>query len=376
MLSTKLSELLERVWRSPIFGDAYAVALDQQALAGRMRAAHGAFVAAFQPLVAGAAPELPPAALEGILREIAPKTIALCATVALEVEELASLTAANLCFGLIYFADSMADRGDAPMAHAIELLIERYAAAGQLEVAAARRAGLPQAVRDRLSALDALEPQLALLSRPEDLALARFPLANILRHGSQTRLLSQAYLAAPGDFWERHGAPFVEHTITNITLAGITGLVYALYRKADASLPALARVFDEPALLAALDQQGNGALRIFDDVGDQQIDRGDTAWNGFHLNMFHEIPEAALDAFLLRAGVVEPQARAALRAAFQARPRDDAAIVGAFAELVRQSVAGLPAEIWRQHGLFMTLAKRFIESGYVNAIGDIALTGD
>jgi hypothetical protein len=374
MLSTKLSELLEKVWRSPIFGDAYAVDLDYTVFAGRMRDAHAVFVAAFQPLVARSVPELAPAAIERIMREIAPKTIALCATVALEIEDPATLTAANLCFGLIYFADSLADRGDVAMASAIQLVLDGYTTSGRLEVAPALRAGLPQAVRDRLHALDALEPQLELLSRPDDRARARFPLANILIHGTQTRILSQAYLAAPADFWARYGTRFVKHTVANITLAGITGLVYALYRKADEQLPSLESVFQEPLITEALNRQGNGALRIFDDVGDQLIDRGDTAWNGFHLNMFHEVPEAMLEQFLRSAGVTDPQAMGALMQTFQARPRDDAAIVSAFAELARQSLTQLPDAIWQRHAVFLTLAKRFIESGYVNAMGDIALT--
>ena len=54
----------------------------------------------------------------------------------------------------------------------------------------------------------------------------------------------------------------------------------------------------------------------------------------------------------------------------------DAMIVQLFVELIRQRLADLPEASRRQHSTFLMLLKRFIESGYVNAVGDRGLAID
>jgi hypothetical protein len=126
-----------------------------------------------------------------------------------------------------------------------------------------------------------------------------------------------------------------------------------------------------------IDHTANAALRIFDDVGDQEIDAGATPWSQPHFNLFHHPDPALIRAFLRFAGVAdERRIEQGIQAIQSSTRQGDAAIVQLFVELIRQRLAELPDASRREHSTFLILLKRFIESGYVNAVGDRALAID
>jgi hypothetical protein len=392
-MNTKLQQLLQVCWSSPLFGDAYVSPMTYDTFQQKMQTVYERFVAAFRPILIQGMPDTSSADIDELISQIAPKTVALCSAVAAEIDDITRLTAATVCFGLIYWADGAMDRGDDAMAEAISFLGVEHemqcsatheecapAPRGQqhaLQYAVERLPAVPaESVQIRLAALSQVEHYIACLSRPEDAPfLMQAAIVTTLRHGLATRALSHQYLhTAASDFWSTYADTYVFHTITNIQLTSITAVLYALYRHEYPELPTVSDVFDDPALQAVLVGPANAALRIFDDVGDQDIDLGETAWNRFHLNIFNHSDLRSIRAFLRFADITDESIVETAIAAFQSNSQEgDACIVRIFADLIRNRIAALPTQTWSRYDLFLVLTKRFIESGYVNVIGDIAL---
>jgi hypothetical protein len=301
-----------------------------------------------------------------LTRQIVPKVSAFCAAIAIEADTEA-LTAAATCFAIMYWADSLADRGDVAMTKAIQSL-----------TAAVPEDSMPSqqmVMQARLAALQHLELLLPTLSRPDDTPhLIEHPCLAFLRHGAATRRLSQRYLQMdPDSFWSAHADEFAMHTITNIQTAGTVALMYALYRQFDPTLPSVATLLNDPQL-AQLYSLIDAGQRVFDDAGDWEIDRGGSDWNGFHLNLFNQPDAAMLFAYLRLAGIVDVQLASNLVHEFQAQtPESRTAIVRFFAATIRKQVVGLPFEVQHKYARALILFKRIVESGYVNCLGDVAL---
>src|SRR6185369_12250093 len=112
----------------------------------------------------------------------------------------------------------------------------------------------------------------------------------------------------------------------------------------DPTLPSLAALARDPALADLCDHAVNGALRVFDDAGDQADDAGNERW---------------VDLNLFTCG------DARVTAAFQRFSGAACAIeVAPFMRFVRERVRGAGDTV------FLTLLRRLIEAGYVNVVGD------
>ena len=389
-----LEQVLEACWRSPVFGDSYAAPVAQASVERRMRMLAHSFAKAFEPIVASALPDAPPATRAAFVREATVRVTGLCSIIAMEIDDTERLTAAAVCFGLLSLGDTFLDRGDAAMEIAIHLLLEEHAiapprvdssialparSARQREVAGTSVPAVASApVQGRLQALRQFDAQIALLSRPEDAPiLVLTPCLSFFKHSLALRQVSRRLRHAGQGFWEQYADSYVEHSIRNIQVFGDVGLIYALYRQADPQLPSLAAIQCDAQLMRVVDHTANAALRIFDDVGDQEIDAGSTPWSQPHFNLFHHPAPALIRAFLRFADIAdERRIEQAIRAIQSNTRGGDAVIVDLFVEAIRQALGALPAASRRRHGTFLMLLKRFIESGYVNAVGDRALALD
>jgi hypothetical protein len=392
----KLQQVLQACWRNPVFGDSYSSPITLTAVEQRMEALAHAFAAAFTPIVLRALPDVPLTTRTTFIREATLRVTGLCSVIAMEIHDIERLTAASICYGLMSLGDSFLDRGDTAMEVAIHLLLEEHAipppqldsSIGQMigsgryrarEVAGASLPAVGSApVQARLNALRQFDTQIAYLSRPEDApVLVLTPCLSFFKHSLALRQVSRRLRYAGQGFWEQCADSYVEHSIRNIQIFGEVGLIYALYRQAHPDLPSLVAIQRDAELMRVMDHTANAALRIFDDVGDQEVDAGATPWSQPTFNLFHHPAPALIRAFLRFADIADDQRIEVGIAAIQSGTREgDAAIVRLFVELIRQRLEQLPESIRRRHGTFLMLLKRIIESGYVNAMGDQALAVD
>jgi hypothetical protein len=392
----KLQQVLQACWRNPVFGDSYPSPIALTAVEQRMEALAHAFAVAFTPIVLRALPDIPLTTRTTFIREATLRVTGLCSVIAMEIDDIERLTAAAICYGLLSLGDSFLDRGDAAMEVAIHLLLEEHAIVPpQLDrsieqmVGSARYrdreiagASPPAAtstpVQARLNALRQFDAQIAFLSRPEDApVLALTPCLSFFKHSLALRQVSRRLRHAGQGFWEAYADSYVEHSIRNIQVFGDVGLIYALYRQAHPDLPSLIMIQRDAELMRVLDHTANAALRIFDDVGDQEVDAGATPWSQPHFNLFHHPAPALIRAFLRFADIAdEQQIEQGIKAIQSSTREGDAAIVQLFVELVRHGLADLPVATRQRYNTFLMLLKRFIESGYVNAVGDRVLAID
>jgi hypothetical protein len=392
----KLQQVLQACWRNPVFGDSYPSPIALTAVEQRMEALAHTFAVAFTPIVLRALPDVPLTTRMTFIREATLRVTGLCSVIAMEIHDIERLTAAAICYGLMSLGDSFLDRGDAAMEVAIHLLLEEHAIAPpQLDHSIEQMAGSaryrdreiagtspPAAtsapVQARLNALRQFDAQIAFLSRPEDApVLMLTPCLSFFKHSLALRQVSRRLRYAGQGFWEEYADSYVEHSIRNIQIFGEVGLIYALYRQAHPDLPSLIMIQHDAELMRLMDHVSNAALRIFDDVGDQQIDAGTTPWSQPTFNLFHHPAPALIRAFLRFADITDEQRIEQGIKAIQSSTREgDAAIVQLFVELIRKRLAHLPEASRRQHSTFLMLLKRIIESGYVNAVVDQALAID
>jgi hypothetical protein len=358
-----------------------------------MEALARAFTAAFTPIVLQALPDVPLMTRTAFIREATIRATGLCSAIAVEIDDIQGLTAAAVCYGLLFLGDTFMDRGDTAMEVATHLLLEEHAiapprfdsssqrAAGSAldhkrEVAGAHLPAVASApVQARLKALRQIDTQIANLSRPDDApVLLLTPCLNFFKHSLALRQVSRCLRHAGQGFWGKYADAYVEHSIRNMQVFGDVGLIYALYRQAHPELPGLTIIMREAELMWIVDHTANAALRIFDDIGDQDIDASATPWSQPHVNPFNHPAPTLIRAFLRFADITDEQRIEQAITAIQSNTREgDAAIIQLFVDLIRRRLTDLPEASQQRYSTFLILLKRFIESGYVNAIGDRAL---
>lgn len=368
-MSTKLQELLELCWSSPVFGDSYPQQMHFAAFQQKMAAVYESFAARFGAALARGLPDVPEEERAQLVRQIAAKCTALCSAVAVEIDAVDDLVALTMACGIMYLADSRSDRGDEAMAEAILRAIQDHA-----------RQRVPPApsaqVAARVALLREMPQHISQFSRPEDAGfLTWYPCLNFLYHGIRTRELSRLYQQHTEDiFGALYGQEFAAHTIANIQSFGNVAMTYAIYRKAAPALPALAEVMGDVALMGFLDGPLNAAQRAFDDYGDRAIDLGGTAWNDFHINIFNQAHRQIVAPYVALSGVASDADASRLIAQLESRrPEDAHQAVLFYVDLVRRKLDAISPETRRRFATFITISKRFIESGYVNMLGDTNL---
>jgi hypothetical protein len=371
----KLIELLNQTWSSPIFANTYPrLTPNNTVLVLRhIRRIHTQFVVALEPLLIKSMPDATNGTVPDVMEQIASKSTAFCAAIAAgEIDDTDRLCAAALSIALVYWIDQSMDRGDEAMLTAVNALSRDGL------TPSSENPSLPPLAAARFNGLQALETQVRRLSRPEDgPILLQTVFTDTLMQEARVWELSQRYLtyASQGQFWAKHADEVARLSITNGALIYVTAAIYAIYRWHRPDLPSLSEIFDQKLIMVLMRGPCNAAIRLYDDLGDRFVDSGMyPQWGGFYLNIFNQTHPAYLSRFLHHAHVHNPQDVHALTSAFRAKSaRSNRYIVGFFTNMLRQRMAALPPGIWQQYGTFLKLAKRVLEAGYVNTMGDMYL---
>lgn len=366
MEGTKLLNLLEQTWDSPVFGDAYplSIAVGGTPILRRIEMMHAALVRQLHPILTEWMHPISPSHVTEIIRQIAPKSTAFCSAIAAgELEDGERLAQAGLTIALVYWADHRMDRGDLDM-----------------EAAILQRAGWTNApIGDvHMVGLDAIERYIRAFSRRDDAAiLIDNVLHEVLCREVRVRELSRLYQEhRSAEFWAEQAELIAEHTILDGALVYVTAAIYAIHRQHNPQLPSLEKILADPLVMRLMDGPAAAMIRVVDDLGDRLIDSGDRPeWGHFTLNIFNQPEPLWIEAFLKRADLAGPDTMQPLVRAFQSDDIESCEfIVQTFVDKVRAEFAALPAATYQANQLFLDIAKRVIEAGYVNAMGDIALS--
>jgi hypothetical protein len=367
----KLVDLLSQTWASPVFADSYPhlTPENSEPVWRQVKTIHTEFVAVLRPLLIASMPDAAETEMVEIVRQIGAKSTAFCGAIAAgEVDDLARLRAAAVSIALVYWCDQSMDRGDTAMATAVHSL-HNYPNSGD---------ALPPLAAARLRGVRAIDAELTRLSRPEDVPwLRRAVFQDTLLQEARIWELSQQYLIKPDKdaFWDYYADEVAWLSINNGALIYVTAAIYAIYRCHRPELPSLEEIFSHEPVMRLLQGPANAAIRVFDDFGDRHIDSGAyPQWGGFCLNLFNQSDGRFLAHFLRHAHLDDPRLSRAFIAALQSNDADRYEYATAvFADFLRERVATVPAPVWERYAVFLTLAKRVLEAGYVNAMGDMEL---
>jgi hypothetical protein len=361
--SSRLNDLLAVLWTSPVFDVGVSPALMTAApeVIDRIYSQCVDQLDAALPL---AWPELDAEARQGLINQLAPKSVAFCGALAAgEVDEVDRLSATAVAIALVYLADQTMDRGDEAMIQAIERVAGVTAPSATL-------APLSPKVARYLALLGVIVEQVAVMARPED----RFELLTCLmtdtlvREARVARLNAHYLRSDPDQFWQAHAAEVAELVVMNGGFVAVAAMIYSVCRWGQPALPPLAEVLPGLPPIAAALRAGSAACRIYDDVGDRIIDLGATRWGCFALNPCNQRDQRFLVALADAAGIQERSARQAWVAAFAAEAHD--VVLELTTQFVRQQYAAIPQPLAAHYRRFLTLTQRVVNAGRVNTVGD------
>jgi hypothetical protein len=327
------------------------------------------------PVLKVGLPEATEIELDEITRQVAPKTTAFCSAIpAGEVDDIPRLSAAAVAIATSYWADQSMDRGDDAMITAVYLLNHPERIPNLTKT-------LASLIHARLGALRHIELNARRLARPEDVHhVVRCIAHDVLFNQAQMRELSRRYVIEGGGllFWATHARQVADLLVADAGLPSALTPIYAIYRQLRPELPTLDEVYSHPQINNAL-RVLNAGVRVFDDYGDRQIDEGRFAdWGALNINVFNQTNPKLLRAFFREAKILDTVQQESLLAAFQAKtPEADQLITETFLRHVRDHIAYLKVEwdLAPRYSVFLRLAQRVMEAGYVNYLGDIALAG-
>lgn len=201
---------------------------------------------------------------------------------------------------------------------------------------------------------------------------------DVLGNQAEMRLLSHKFLTSPAEhFWNAHAKDVAQTMIDCSGLMSAVSIIYAIYRRRQPDLPSLDEIYSHPELMRLVRTTFNSTVRVFDDAGDWEIDTGKhPEWGQFNLNIFNQVHPILLRAFLDYSDISENHSsHAAALTSFALPPAESrVAVSQLFLDITRQKVAALPASLWERYTLFLTLCKRTLEAGFVNALGDMFLS--
>lgn len=378
MKSATLLRLLQLTWGSPVFHDSFppAVTTNPRAVLQLIESVHDRTVERLRPVLQLGLPDAHESEFSELIRQVAPKTTAFCSAIpAGELDSVPYLTAAAVAIATSYWADQSMDRGDDAMITAVYLLNHPERVPNLTKT-------LASLIHARLGALRHIEMNARYLALPEDVPhVVRCIAHDVLFNQAQMRELSRRYMIEGGGllFWSTNAKRIAELLVADAGLPSALTPIYAIYRRQRPELPSLDEIYSHPQIVETLSIL-NSAVRVFDDFGDRQIDEGRFAeWGALNINVFNQTNPKLLRAFLREAHVKDLAQQETLIAAFQARTTEaDQLIAQTFLRHVRDQVAHLkvywgPAST--RYAVFLRLAQRVMEAGYVNYLGDIALAG-
>lgn len=364
-LSGKLYDILLQTWASPVFGDSYPPVenLSHESTATLISAVYQTSVATLEWVLARGMPELLPIQRSELVGQIAAKSVAFCGAIGGgDLDDLERLRAASVCIALVYWCDQCMDRGDSAMRAAVRLLTDHRPTRGPID---------DPLIQSRVTALGWFVHEVATLCRPEDaLWVLRTLLEDTLRNEVQMLSLTDAYLARnDAAFWDDHADEIAQRSIDGVGFIAVVSMIYAIYRQRDPSLPMLTEALHEPRIMRALYGAGSSAIRMFDDIGDRTIDTGDRPeWGRFTLNIVNQYNPRWMRAFLDYAGIDDPARREQIERSLASG--DYQAIIATFIAFNREAFGQIEPELAATYQVFLTLARRVIEAGFVHMKGD------
>lgn len=365
--SAKFEYLLRLIWSSPIFGDSFPPNVSRlRQVLSQIETLYPLFVNALGPVLSQGMPLLSTLEIDKLVQQIASRIILSCSAIAAgEISDTEQLRAATTTISLIFWADQSMDAGDEVMLAAVPLLN------GNAEKKQSIITDVSSAlVQARLGALRWIEREVESLSRLEDRpTLLACGLQETLQNDYRKRELSRRYGLQPAkDFWAAHTAELIESLLATAATLHATAVMYAVYRQRQPELPGVTEIFQEQAVMELLRGPYNASIRIFDDLSDRLKDsRHLPAWGEFNLNIFNQPEPSFLRAFLNRASLSDERLVETVLEAFQTgtdASRDY--IVQVFMELLRDRFASLPTSLSQRYEVFLQLAKRVMETAYVD----------
>jgi hypothetical protein len=369
--SHKLTYLLRVLWKSPVFSDSFPKGGNENSAMEQFDSMYPYFVKTVAPILKQGLPSENSEGVSTLVEQIAPKSIAFCASISAgEIQNMEHLSNAAAAISISYWADQSMDRGDEWMLAAVQYL--NHKSIGK-DIAASKE------FKRRSEALRHIKRLAGQITNfPDDLPYALQAIErDVLGNQAEMCILSRKFLESPVEhFWDAHARSVAQTMIDCSGLMSAVAIIYAIYRRREPDLPSLDEIYSQPELMRLVGTF-NSAVRIFDDAGDCETDTGkDAEWGGFNLNVFNQPHPKLLRAFLDYSEILEDHPlRAAALAAF-ALPLSESrvAVSQLFLEITRQQVAALPASLWEHYILFLTLCKRTVEAGFINALGDVFLS--
>jgi hypothetical protein len=370
--SRKLAYLLRILWKSPVFGDSFPGSGDESSAAAQFDSMYPYFVKTISPILKQGLPSENSDAINTLIEQIAPKSIAFCASISAgEIQNMEHLSNAAAAISISYWADQSMDRSDEWMLAAVQYL--NHKSIGK-DIAASKE------FRRRLDALRHIRRLSSQITNfPDDLPYTLQAIErDVLGNQAEMCLLSRKFLESPAEhFWDAHAKEVAQTMIDCSGLMSAVAIIYAIYRRRQPDLPSLDEIYSHPELMRLVRGTLNSAVRVFDDAGDWETDTGKHAeWGGFNLNIFNQPHPKLLRAFLDYSEISEnhPLRSTALAAFALPTSQSCVAVSQIFLDIVRQQMNALPASLWGHYTLFLTLCKRTLEAGFVNALGDVFLS--
>lgn len=370
--SRKLAYLLHVLWQSPVFGDSFPKSSDESSAMAQFDSMYPYFVKTVFPILKNGLPNEDSDKLNGIIEQIAPKSIAFCASISAgEIQNMEHLSNAAAAISISYWADQSMDRGDEWMLAAVQYL--NHKSIGKDIAASKEFSGRLEALRH----IKRLASQIT--NFPDDLPYTLQAIErDVLGNQAEMCLLSRKFLGSPVEhFWDAHAKEVAQTMIDCSGLMSAVAIIYAIYRRRQPDLPSLDEIYSHPELMRLVRGTFNSAVRVFDDAGDCETDRGkDAEWGGFNLNIFNQPHPKLLREFLDYSEISENHPLRAEALSSFALPLSESRVVVSqlFLNIARQQVAALPASLWEHYTLFLTLCKRTLEAGFVNTLGDVFLS--
>jgi len=376
MQAEKLTNLLNLIWSSPIFGDAFSADMSTQKLKvfRQIETLYPLVVETLEPVLVRGMPLASKDEITELTQRLAPKVVVVCAAIAAgEIAEAEQLRGAALTISLIHWADQGMDKSDEVILAAVQRLSEEVQGQGLRDPAA-----LPPEVQARLEALRWIKQEVEALSGAEDapILIKEFVQETLLNEAKKQELNRRYHGLNPSDFWTVHTHQVVEISLATALMIYITAIIYTSYRQSQPGLPSLSEIFNQAAIMEMLRGPWNAAFRLFDDFSDRLKDKGQaTGLSAFNLNIFNQPEPRWVHTFLAQAGLADEELTVAVSQAFQTGAEESQVyILRVFMDLVQTRLNALPTPIQQSYGVFLTLAKRVMEAGYVYAMQNVGST--
>jgi len=373
MQSNKLAYLIRHLWKSPVFGDSFPKDMDEKSALAQFEAIYPHFVQTIRPILKKGLPDTSEEEMNGLIREIAPKSIAFCAsTSAGEVQSVEQLSDAAVAIALSYWADQSMDRGDEWMLAAVQYLNHKSISSKKLA---------SEELQNRLEALRYIQRLAGRITLPEDFPYVQQAIErDALGNQAEMKIFSRQYSSSEeANFWQIRAEEVAKTMIDCSGLLSAVSGIYAIYRRRRPELPSLNAIYSHPLLMQLVRGTINPAVRIFDDAGDCYIDMGkDASMGEFNLNIFNQPASALLEAFLDYSEIPDghPLREKLLSAFGLSLSERRIAVSGIYLALMRDRLTKFSSELWDEYRTFLTLCKRTLEAGFVNIIGDAFLAED